>query len=88
MFEQIYNLCAEYSFLGTILIFICVNAFMFYRANFRINRNTSSGDQIMDAYLRLRTFRERPSSSEFRYFMPPEERKRLAQSLLNLEEKK
>ena len=85
MLEQILDFCVDFSFYGVMLLFVSVYLVSFYRRNIMINRN-ADGDQLMAAYLKLRTFREHPSSSQFKSFMPPDERKRLAQNLLNLEE--
>lgn len=85
MLDQVLNFCGDFSFYGVLLLFASVYVVLFYRRNIMVNR-MADGDQLMTAYLKLRTYRERPSGAEFRHYMPPEERAKLAQNLLNLEE--
>lgn len=84
--DELYNLSAEYSFGLVVTALIFIQGFLFWYNYRYINRNVPSGDQLMDAYIMLRAFREGKNTSHYRQAIPPEERVKLANSLLRLDE--
>lgn len=81
------NFLADQSVLLVFALFIVYQAQAFWSRLFATKR--SNNDRaFMNSYIHLRRYRENPSQANFRRYMSPEERDKLGQALINLEEQR